>query len=394
MSQPSRLSLFVALVLFLTAIFNLAALPASAADLRSSGTRIVQAPKQPSAPAPRAAAPTLYTVVEFELPSPEPQPEPEPEPEVFAYDLFVPEADGLSLVNSFLLATAAMYVYAPLDFEGEDDEVEGHLSDTMDGFGLELIHYIDHTPTDTQGAVFANEDVVIVSFRGTTPGQDMWTDLSTALISAPKEWGNGALVHAGFYGAFESVIDEVKTHVEPQVSRGKTLWITGHSLGGALATLTATWFEVNGTPVEGVHTFGSPRVGNNFFAAGYAALGLDERSWRWIMEGDPIPAFVESSPHLSCNFIFCSTSTVTYRHVGIPNNIFRSGQSPDFDFDLEAEALVPIQASLCDGLFCLNSLSGAMVEHVKYDDAVDQFLAEEVSQDVMDVMPPVSLDTL
>ena len=47
-----------------------------------------------------------------------PQPQPEPEPEVFAYDLFVPEADGLSLVNSFLLATAAMYVYAPLDFEG------------------------------------------------------------------------------------------------------------------------------------------------------------------------------------------------------------------------------------------------------------------------------------
>jgi hypothetical protein len=383
-------------------------LPASAADLRSQNERIISATTVEAAiaarisqPQRKAPVPVLQPICErsskcIPLPSnTAPEPAPEPDPELFAYDLFEPEwetePDDFSLVNSFLLASASFYVYEPIDFDGTD--FEAHFRREMKGFGLHVLRYIDNPSTNTQGAVLSNDEVVIVAFRGTTPGQDFWTDLSTALLPAPENWGEGALVHAGFQGAFESVIDEVKIEVEQEKAKGKTLWITGHSLGGAIATLTATWFQANGIDVEGVHTFGSPRVGNNFFAAGYAQLGLQERSWRWILEADPIPAFVANGPYLSCAFVFCNLSNIAYQHVGIPNNIFRSGSLPEFDYSLELEALVPIQASLCSSWLCTGSMVGANVEHVKYDNALNAFLDEEFSDELMNVMPPLSLDT-
>lgn len=383
MSHPNR----PALVLFLTAlVVSFVAGPAAA---RGSSSKLPGKTIIPMATS-KPAKPVYWTPVMPTDPVSFPAEE-EEEEELFAYDLFEHELDGLDLVNSHLLAAASFYVYEPAGFEGDD--FEGHLEDTMEGFGLELVHWVDHAPTDTQGAVFANDRVVILSYRGTTPGQDFWTDLSTALIPAPEGWGDHALVHAGFLGAFESVIDEIEPHVLAEIEDGKRLWITGHSLGGALATLSAMHFAANDTPVEAVHTWGSPRVGDGFFQSAYAQQGLSDRSWRWIMEGDPIPAFVESGPHLSCTFIFCSYSTVTYRHVGIPNNIFRSGNAPDFDYELEEEALVPIQASLCDGLLCLGSLHGALVEHVKYDDALDRFVEDEpLTDDELDALPPVQVD--
>jgi triacylglycerol lipase len=39
------------------------------------------------------------------------------------------------------------------------------------------------------------------------------------------------------------------------------MWVTGHSLGGAMAVLVAAELQPNG----GLHTFGQPRVGNSAF---------------------------------------------------------------------------------------------------------------------------------
>jgi pimeloyl-ACP methyl ester carboxylesterase len=59
----------------------------------------------------------------------------------------------------------------------------------------------------------------------------------------------------------EGIIDEAKD---------KPLFLTGHSMGGALAVLTACRLAKLGRPPVAIYTFGSPRVGDRQFCAGYA----------------------------------------------------------------------------------------------------------------------------
>jgi hypothetical protein len=71
---------------------------------------------------------------------------------------------------------------------------------------------------------------------------------------------------AGFYSAYTRLLAKLMPalHREiPAVQRATTpVVVTGHSLGGALATIAAYELSLAGYLVRGVFTFGSPRVGN------------------------------------------------------------------------------------------------------------------------------------
>ncbi|NUO50402.1 MAG: lipase family protein, partial [Polyangiaceae bacterium] len=118
--------------------------------------------------------------------------------------------------------------------------------------------------------------ITVLVFRGTEPSQmaDIATDLKTWKTPLsergwPAAWGSA---HAGFVDAFESVEPVLMKKLTEIAERGDRIWITGHSLGGGLATLMAARLlrarEEGATfDVAGVYTFGSPRVGNKAFAA-------------------------------------------------------------------------------------------------------------------------------
>jgi triacylglycerol lipase len=76
------------------------------------------------------------------------------------------------------------------------------------------------------------------------------------------------------------------------------VFITGHSLGGALAILCALEFCRQRLPVAAVVTFGQPRVGDGNFAElydltqptdGIAAGFLDEITFRVVNQNDIVP---------------------------------------------------------------------------------------------------------
>jgi len=69
-------------------------------------------------------------------------------------------------------------------------------------------------------------------------------------------------VHRGFYSEYEKAIPGIKEALAKHNKKGdKTLWVTGHSLGGAMAVLVAAELKPDG----GLHTFGQPRVGTKGF---------------------------------------------------------------------------------------------------------------------------------
>lgn len=111
--------------------------------------------------------------------------------------------------------------------------------------------------------------LVIIAFRGTEPTKfaDVITDLKAWKTPLADGWGS---VHAGFKGGFDAIGNVMMTKLDEYKDQKVAIWVTGHSLGGGLATLMAA--EIlrrkeagEGFDLRGVYTFGSPRVGNKAF---------------------------------------------------------------------------------------------------------------------------------
>jgi triacylglycerol lipase len=179
-----------------------------------------------------------------------------------------PDASGHSAVNAWWLADACFLVYGGADF------IESAFADSAlpsQGFRLDWLG----TRDDNRGMVLASETALVVVFRGTRLQVhslldsaevvllnqiDLWTDSQFFPTSGSAGWR----AHTGFLKAFAEVrgrLDEVVGARRP----GQKLWLAGHSLGGALATLAAA--HVGAASVQGLYTYGGPRVGDAAFTA-------------------------------------------------------------------------------------------------------------------------------
>lgn len=92
-------------------------------------------------------------------------------------------------------------------------------------------------------------------FRGT----DQLRDWLANVQAVPRRWPRGGLVHRGFLRALLRVWRPLRTHL---VGCPGPLFVAGHSLGGALATLAGSALRP-----RAVYTFGAPRVGDAAFGA-------------------------------------------------------------------------------------------------------------------------------
>jgi hypothetical protein len=172
--------------------------------------------------------------------------------------------------------------------------------------GLTVTDLLSSKPYDIHGYVgyYPNGDIQ-VAYRGSKTAANFALDFEVQLITLfmgrTKTSVNtcvGCEVHSGFYKGMESVLPQTVAAVKKAIAAsGNTgsdplLLVTGHSLGGALAALTA--YELVNKPeitslVETIHvtTFGEPRVGNAAFASHFD-MALPN-AWRVVNAGDTVP---------------------------------------------------------------------------------------------------------
>ncbi|XP_058182102.1 uncharacterized protein LOC131300340 isoform X3 [Rhododendron vialii] len=175
---------------------------------------------------------------------------------------------------------------------------------------FEKICFLDNPSTDTQVAIWRDSERkrLVVAFRGTE--QVRWKDLRTDLMLVPAglnperiggDFKQEVQVHSGFLSAYDSVrtrilflIKQAVAYIDDGVKPLNKwhIYVTGHSLGGALATLLALELSSSQLAKEGavsvsMYNFGSPRVGNNKFAEVYNEKVKD--SWRVVNHRDIIP---------------------------------------------------------------------------------------------------------
>jgi len=107
---------------------------------------------------------------------------------------------------------------------------------------------------NVEGYVAWDTDAVVVAFRGTTSIGDWLTNLD--LLSTNRTYG---AVHSGFHEAYTAVRDPIVAALQDADAHNKFVWLTGHSLGGALATVALA--ELHEELSEaGLCTFGQPRT--------------------------------------------------------------------------------------------------------------------------------------
>lgn len=214
--------------------------------------------------------------------------------------LFHPEA-GPPLFGSDLpwnedarCAELARLAYIRFE-EGDGARLDDALA--LGGFSR-AAHFHDGR-TDAQGfAALAADGTRYLAYRGTQ------ADRRKDLIADARFWGSAwdgpGRVHDGFLRAERSLAAAVDAWLD--VRRGAPLVVTGHSLGAAMATITAARI-----PGSTLVTFGSPRVGNAAFRAALA--------------GRTVRRYVDC-----CDAVTTVPPALGYGHLGTELYIDRTGR--------------------------------------------------------------------
>ncbi|OXM13170.1 lipase family protein [Paenibacillus herberti] len=161
------------------------------------------------------------------------------------------------------------------------------------------------------GFVAESPDAVLVAFRGTISTSEWLTDFMADQIDFDLV-KNGGSTHRGFTSLYKSLRPQLLELLGKTPSR-KPLFLTGHSLGGAISTLAALDLAVNSvfrSPI--VYTYASPRVGNSQFAETYAKAVT--RSFR-VANGNDIvtylPPLVYQEPRTKLIYYYSHVSELS-----------------------------------------------------------------------------------
>ncbi len=222
-----------------------------------------------------------------------------------------PAANTFDPVNALVLAGASRVAYR--------DEAAARAWAIENGFSKDAFEWLDFKSEtglleDLQAFTTSNADAVILAFRGSASPKDWMNDFRA--VPVRFDWVFSGAPHVGeihagfsheFLGGMEKIVEAVErvaprpalTAADSTSSQAqRTLWITGHSLGGALAVVAAAVFSIFGgrtrsglsimRPVSGVYTFGQPRVGLHNFSDYYDRL-LRSRTFRFVNNRDLVP---------------------------------------------------------------------------------------------------------
>lgn len=137
----------------------------------------------------------------------------------------------------------------------------------LPGNSLQLSKFVYDDRTDATAIVAVSEMHIFVAIKGSSTVKDFLTDAS--ILKKDYLFGEKGKVkiHSGFLEDFVALRNEIRMTVAMLLAAQPTreLWITGHSLGAAIACLVATDLATSGMH-PAIYTFGCPRIGNRAFA--------------------------------------------------------------------------------------------------------------------------------
>ena len=181
-----------------------------------------------------------------------------------------------------------------IEFAGYCDEAYQRANDENKLYEIRDNEFSYHVKQD--------RGVTILIFRGTENGRNVFTDID---IRPRHDKSLDVYFHKGFQDAATWIFSDINK----KYKLNKTVYLTGHSLGGAIAQIIGLWLDNDGYNVQ-IYTFGSPKVSTTFF-------GNRPRHYRVALRNDPVP-FLPIYPFLHSG-IFIDPETLDWEEGGEAN---------------------------------------------------------------------------
>jgi triacylglycerol lipase len=201
----------------------------------------------------------------------------------FPQEFKLSDGGSLSIHDAYMLACAASLAY----------EEEAIIKQWATAWKMTNTEVFNNQVN--QCFVMGNDEIIVVSFRGTNAWLDEIQDAMSAPMPISLENGVHGNVHRGFYrfgvqllcsDDFLSCITKFRDNKE----KLQKIWITGHSLGGAMALLAATSIGIL-NDFTGLYTFGQPTSGDSVFTS---SISPDQKNkfFRFVNANDPVPMVI------------------------------------------------------------------------------------------------------
>lgn len=163
---------------------------------------------------------------------------------------------------------------------------------------------------------------LFIAFAGTHDIHDIIDDLEYPQVVS--DYSHDIKFFEGFYKEFTGLTTSIRKTVEEFLLHGDTIYLTGHSSGGCVASIVAYFLynvleNTKGIKIK-VITFGSPYFTNNVGAKWFEE-NIDYT--RVVIDKDPIPNLPQVNPinripkyfHIMKNFIYVKNNSVFINKV-------------------------------------------------------------------------------
>jgi len=158
------------------------------------------------------------------------------------------------------------------------------------------------------GTILEDKDRIVIVFRGTLSIYDVFVDLKQKLIGIQdldSRINKNVKIHLGFYNYIKRILNTILLKIDVLVKKNKTnhIFIAGHSLGAALATLI-TYIVSKRYPSLYIYNYdlASPRVGNQSFVDDYnSQKNITTFSIMNLFDSIPnLPSLDKKFEHIQC----------------------------------------------------------------------------------------------
>ncbi|MEM8796062.1 MAG: S8 family serine peptidase, partial [Pseudomonadota bacterium] len=241
---------------------------------------------------------------------------------------------------------------------------------------------------DTQGYLLESDHIALLVYRGTESIGD-WL-INFDILDEDGAFGE---VHSGFREAFLSTQSVIVPKLQAASSAGKMIWLTGHSLGGAIA-LNAAIETFGSVTLSGLATFGQPRIARSATAR-RINQSIGASYFRFVNGDDVVPRVPKTYFHAGQLFQFDGKGNLEESAAeSTVEGEMPEGRPPLEDWELEnlRAELKAIKADMSDiediegglGDFFTSSIEGlfpSISDHMidRYIEAIKRFAPRDTS---------------
>ncbi|MGB0894502.1 MAG: lipase family protein [Parashewanella sp.] len=224
----------------------------------------------------------------------------------------LPYQTGLQAGTAYWMARLSLAAYSP----HSQIDVDDNSTSTLDQLRAEDANFQEIYRFDnnsSQAILVEHKEYYCMAFRGTDETKDWLANVNIRHHSAL--FGE---FHSGFWHALADIWSPLfEKYMDLKRRNPKPLFITGHSLGGALATIAAAKLIEIDSPFTSVYTFGQPRVLTRSTARIFNAE-CKHRFFRFHNNNDIVPRFptrLSGYSHIG-TYLYISEEQQIHQEIG------------------------------------------------------------------------------